>query len=838
MGLFDFFTKPKWKNSNSQVRLKAVENMSVDELETLLEIIREDSDRRVRLAALIKVNDRESMELLLQEALPEEILAAARVKLEEIYTDLIISETDERVAVELLALIENQVALADIVARTESVTVRCQAVAAIDDPRLLCDLLQQHIGKKPALAAVEKIDDPQMLAEIADKAINKSARSKAAEKLKPVVVEEVPDTEDSQTVLEQEKQEQAEQKALKEAKAREEERGREEEERLKKENVIADELKKKQELELKIEREKKEAERQEKEKKKEQEKEKEAEKARIEKETDETISDICLEMEKLAAASYHVQAEKESRKLSESWRKVLKNTEKQYVDFVARFQVASSAFWEKKEQFYKEQEWHQWNNKTQKEELCSLVELLKEDNDLHQVATKLKEYQAAWKQIGSVHKKYSQGLWERFKSSCDENYARCREFYAELDLKRQDSLVVKEELCVKAEEHVASTEWKDSSEFLQGLQKEWKEAGPAVRDKDQALYERFKKACDQFFERRNAIYAEQDAERKDNLLAKEKLCQDVEDLLQEPKREHGKAIQELQKKWKEIGPVPRKDDQKIWKRFRAACDSFYNWLDEQREDNLKKKILLCEQVEALLPENPDDELSKETVDRVVELQKEWKTIGPVPRKDDDAVWERFTSQCDTFFVARKIQAQEDENKRLENQSLKETLLQKAGEVIQQQDEKEITVGLQELQKEWKDIGPAPREQDQLLWDEFQSLCNAFFQQKADRFQDKKVVLEKNLKKKEELCLQLERVTGIEQNLETGENEKALDLIEQFKIARETNFLMAGKTGNAQTKKEEVLRIQQEWKALGPTFREHEQRLWRRYRKTIDLFFSK
>ena len=836
MGLFDFLKKPKWKNSNSQVRLKAVEKMSVDDLETLLEIIREDSDRRVRLAALVKINDPESIQLLLQEALPEEILAAVRARLEEIYTDLILCETDERVAGELLALIKSQTVLAAIVAQTDTVALRCQAIDAINDPQLLCDLLHQHIGKKPALAAVEKIDDPQMLAEIAEKAVNKSARSMAADKLKPVVVEQTEDTEDTQKVLEQEKQEQAEKKAIEEAKVRKEEQAREEEEKLRNEKIIAEELKQKQDLELEVERKKKELEQQE--KKKAKEKEKEEEKARIEEEALKDITDICLEMEKLSASPYNTQAEKESRNLSDSWRKALKNTEKEYDELVARFQAASDAFWEKKKQFYKEQEWVQWNNKTQKEELCTLAESLKENEDLHQVASKLKEYQASWKQIGTVHKKYSQDLWDRFKSACDHNYERCRGFYAELDEKRQESLVIKEGLCVKAEEHVASTQWKESAEFLQGLQKEWKEAGPADRKKDQVLYERFKKACDLFFERRNAIYAEQDAERKENLLAKEKLCQKVEDLLQDPKREHGKVIQELQKEWKEIGPVPRKDDQKIWKRFRASCDSYYNWLDEQRQENLKQKILLCEQVEALLPENSDDEVPTETVDRVIELQKEWKTIGPVPKKDDDAVWKRFTSQCDTFFVARKIQAEEEEKKRLENQDLKENLLQKAGEIIQQEDEKLITVGLQELQKEWKTIGPAPREQDQLLWDEFHSLCNAFFQQKADRFKEKKVVLEENLKKKEELCLQLERVTGIEQKLESGENEKALDLIEQFKIARETNFLLAGKTENAQTKKEEVLRIQQEWKTLGPTFREHEQRLWKRYRKTIDLFFSK
>jgi len=573
-------------------------------------------------------------------------------------------------------------------------------------------------------------------------------------------------------------------------------------------------------------------------KKLEQRKEELAEIARVEKEKLQVLADVCVEMEELVTASDRYQAEKKAKALNESWKKLPKSAGQQYDEFAGRFQSALDNFWEKQKQFYKEQEWQLWNNKTKKEELCTIAESLKEENDLHQVSAKLKECQAAWKEVGPVPKKDSDKLWNRFKSACDENYERCRVFYAELDQKRQESLVIKEGLCVRAEEHVASTEWKESADILKGLQKEWKEAGPGPRNKEEVLYKRFRKACDQFFDRRSAFFAEQDAEREDNLLAKEKLCQDVEDLLQEPKMEHSKVIRDLQKSWKEIGPVPRKNDKEIWKRFRGACDSYYNWLDEQRQDNLQQKIALCEQVEALQPENEDETVRKETVEKVVELQKQWKTIGPVPRKDADTIWERFTSQCDTFFTARKIRMQEEENKRLENQSRKETLLQRAGEVIQQQDEKEITVQLQELQKEWKQVGPAPKEYEQILWDEFQGLCNAFFQQKENRYNEKKAVLDENLKKKEELCFQLERLTGNEHDLGNAVKEGALDLIEQFKIAREANFLLAGKTESSQKKKEEIRRIQQEWKALGPTYREHEQRLWKRYRRAIDLFFVK
>jgi len=924
MGLLNFFKKPKWKNSKSNVRLAAIDDMSVDDLETLVEIIREDSDQQVRIAALAKVDDRKSIELLLQEKLPKTITAPVREKLEEIYTDLIIFGSKECIPGELLVRITKHNLLARIAVEADAVDLRCQAVAAIDEPGVLCELLKKHCGKKPALAAVKKINDAQMLAEIVKKAVNKSARAMAAKKLsakaaggndKKELDSVRKPAENEQTVSNQYDKEKKLSKILAEKIQKKQELcdqvaslcneiGEESESRFAEiekkwpaedPNLDDEELlslqKRYEEVcnrfhttleEFKNEKQNKEnltascvqiehflqndnigkagallkkniqelesmawrwldsdtitarfaACRE----KLEQRKEELTEIARVEKENLQAVTDACAEMEKLANSSDRYQAEKKAKKLTESWGKLSKDGGKQYDEIAVRFQSASDDFWKKQKLFYKEQEWQRWNNKTKKEELCTIVESLKEENDLHQVSAKLKECQAAWKEIGPVSKKDSDELWRRFKSACDENYERCRVFYNELDQKRRESLVIKERLCAQAEEHVASTEWKESADILKGLQKEWKEAGPGPRKNDEVLYKRFRKACDQFFDRRSEFFAEQDEERKDNLLAKEKLCQAVEDLLQEPKREHEKLIRELQKSWKEIGPAPRENDQEIWQRFRGACDSYYAWLDEKRQENLQQKIALCEQVEALLPGIENGLSQDEAVRNIVEFQKQWKTIGPVPRKEADAIWKRFRSQCDNFFAARKIQAQEDENKRLENKSLKENLLQRAGEVIQQQDEKEISVQLQALQEEWKQIGPASREQEQLLQDEFQALCNAFFQEKQHGHEEKNEVLDENLKKKEELCFQLERLAGNEHEFGNEDKDGPLDLIEQFKIAREANFLLAGKTENLQKKQEEVRRIQQEWKVMGPTYREHEQRLWKRYRRAIDLFF--
>ena len=925
MGLFDFFKKPKWKHSNSTVRLAAIDGMGVDDMETLIEIIRDDSDQQVRLAALEKVDTPQYLELLLQETLPEEMTDPVSGKLEIIHADLIISGSEECDPEQLLAEITQPDLLARIAVEADAVDLRCRAVTAIDDPVILCEILAEHCGKKPALAAVKKINDPQILAELAEKAVNKSARALAAKKLAATEAEEIepldiapspqPATEEETTPKQEEdlentarlvaEQVQKIQQLCDQIEVLAKEIGEESENRfaeiakkwtnagpaLNDEklsdlqnryeevcstfhttlNGFKNEKQRHEELTSACDRIEKFLQKNNLEKAEEllnsqiqpledmawqwidssaliarftacrkklaRGKEQLAEKTRLEQEKLQALTELCTNMEQLVAASDRYQAEKQAKNLNTSWQKLYNKAEQQYNELADRFQTASDDFWKKQKQFYKEQEWQRWNNKTRKKELCTLVEALKDEEDIHQVSAQLKEYQAAWKETGPVAKKDSNELWERFKSACDENYARCRTFYAELDQKRRESLVIKEGLCTRAEEHAASTNWKESTEALKELQKEWKEAGPGLRNKDEALYKKFRRSCDQFFDRRSVFYAEKDAERKENLLAKEKLCGEVEELLQEPQLEHDRIIRELQKNWKTIGPVPRENDQDIWKRFRGACDSYYSWLDEQRQGNLQQKIALCEQVEALLPGNESSLSRDEAVQKIVELQKEWKTIGPVPRKESDAVWKRFRSQCDNFFAARKLQIVEDRKKSLENQTLKENLLQKAGEIIQQQDAQEISAQLQALEEEWKQLGPAPGEQEELLWDEFQGMCKAFFQETGQGNQVDEATLAENLKKKEELCFQLERLAGNEHTFGEDDEEGTVDLVEQFRIAREANFMLSGKTEDLQKKKEEVRRIQQDWKAMGPTWQDKEQILWKRYRRAIDRFFT-
>ncbi len=925
MGLFDFLKQPKWKSSKTPVRLAAVKEIAASELDTLLEIIKDDTEDEICIAALEKITDTHILEQLARESLRPALHQAVAEKLETRYTAALLNDSEQQVQESLLQKIQDPQLLAKIAVQAKKVALRVNAVDKIHDQQLLTDLLQQACGKKPALAAVKKITDPGFLQIIADKAANKTARTQAALKLQSqsggesspsstagtegavstseqtlppnttkttanaeygllletgnkfckqiellctnmgdgaendfaAIVRKWPDFSDCSDLLEVKELEQTYRDlCINFSKTHKEFLNEKDHfatiltryDRVKsllaKDNLAGAEtlldetfadieqtnwhwinsadisqdlIQLRQQLE--------------------QRKDELRGIASRENEQLELATVLCDQMEELVNNKERYHLDKEAKQLTEKWDDLPESLKDQHPELITRFQNARKNFTRKQQDFYKEQEWQLWTNKTHKEELCQKVTALQDDDDLHNVSRLLKEYQAAWKQIGPVPHKDSEQLWQRFTTVCDEVYARCQKFYAELDAQREQATTVKQEFCVQAEQHAQSTDWKQSADFLKELQKQWKATGPAERDLEQELYVRFRKACDTFFDRRSAFYAQQDEKRKDNLAAKEVLCREVENLIKTPTMDTGKQIQKIQKQWKTIGPVPRQNDEEIWRRFRTSCDSYYTWLDEQRQQNLGQKTALCEQVVALLPESDTAPVEKGIIDQVIAIQKKWKTIGPVPRKDADPLWKRFTSTCDRFFIERKKLQQEEEKQRRENQIAKEDILRLAGEAMELPTEQEITERLKELQQQWKEIGPAPWDHEQILWDEFHGLCNAFFAKKRERYLEKTAVLEENLKKKEELCFQLERLAGTDTPTEAPATDKDLDLAEQFKIAREANFLLAGSSENSQRKREEVRRIQQEWKQAGNTFREKEQQLWKRYRRAIDKIYA-
>lgn len=228
-------------------------------------------------------------------------------------------------------------------------------------------------------------------------------------------------------------------------------------------------------------------------------------------------------------------------------------------------------------------------NLKKKEALCEKIEALAaqlatipDAAGWKAVSDSLKALQAEWKAVGPVPtKEQADALWQRFKTTADKVYAEQKAHYAELDEERGENLKKKEALCKKVEAVTLSNDWKGTSELIKGYQAEWKAVGPGPRqrrDEEEALWTRFRGACDKFFERRQAAFAKQDEERGGNLKKKEALCDQAEALARKEDldQDDGESeIKRLQAEWKRIGPVPKEQADALWARFRGAADQVF-----------------------------------------------------------------------------------------------------------------------------------------------------------------------------------------------------------------------------------------------------------------------
>jgi len=225
---------------------------------------------------------------------------------------------------------------------------------------------------------------------------------------------------------------------------------------------------------------------------------------------------------------------------------------------------------------------------------------------------------------------------------------------------------IRDTLCQQAEQLAALEDLKNASRGLNELQRRWKAAGPAPHERADVLWQRFRTATSTLRKRLDQHHAVVDVERKSNYERKLALCNKAEALKDSTDwKRSADAFKALQAEWKATGPVPRKGSDEIWKRFRAACDAFFDRrkedlsrLDTERTGNLEKKEALCVRAEELADSRDWDVVSNE----LKRLQARWKMIGPVPRRTSDAIWNRFRGTCDRFFerFARRHEIEDDD----------------------------------------------------------------------------------------------------------------------------------------------------------------------------------
>jgi len=346
-----------------------------------------------------------------------------------------------------------------------------------------------------------------------------------------------------------------------------------------------------------------------------------------------------------------------------------------------------------------------------------------------------RELQNRWREIGSVPQAKLKDLWDTYHHHVENFYdfIKINKELRDLDLKK--NLETKMEICEKSEELLVEPSIIKAFNVLQKYHEQWREVGPVPRDKKDELWERFKAATSIINKKHQDYFEGRKSEQKKNLDAKIALCEKVEEIastdidIHRDWDERSKELIELQKIWRTIGFAPKKDNNKIYERFRIASDKFfdrkrefYNQNKEEQNGNLQLKTDLCLQAEAL----KDSTDWKKTADEFIAIQKAWKEIGPVPRKFSDVVWKRFRAACDFFFENKSKHFSSIDGEQLDNLRLKKELLEEVKQFSLSGDDGADLDKLKEFQRRFTDIGHVPFKDKDVIQNDFRDVINKHF----------------------------------------------------------------------------------------------------------------
>ena len=297
------------------------------------------------------------------------------------------------------------------------------------------------------------------------------------------------------------------------------------------------------------------------------------------------------------------------------------------------------------------------------------------------------------------------------------------------------NLELKQQLCEEAEALDDETDIVAAFRKLQELHTNWREIGPVAKELREELWARFKAASSAINKKYQAFFEDRKSKEKENADAKTELCEKIEQISTDNLKTYAqwdevtKQIIALQEDWKKLGYASRKANAALFARFRKSCDDFFSKkaeffksMKEELSANLAKKTELCERAEALM----DSTDWKEATDKFVEMQKEWKTIGPVVKKYSDTVWKRFIAACDHFFDQKKkqnvnVHAVEHDNLKSKKEiiaTLKETI-ENAGEEAAQK--------VRELMDRWQEIGHVPFKEKDKIYAQYRELVDKAFE---------------------------------------------------------------------------------------------------------------
>lgn len=415
----------------------------------------------------------------------------------------------------------------------------------------------------------------------------------------------------------------------------------------------------------------------------------------------------------------------------------------------ARVKHLLEKYKEKKSDYNKVQEAEKYENLKKKYEIIDKIkELVNREESINKTFHEFRFLQNEWHAIGIVPQNSLKDLWENYHHNVEifYDYIKINKELKDLDLKKNlESKVI---LCEKAEQLMLEPNPVNAFRFLQDYHNQWREIGPVPQESKNEIWERFKEATAQINKRHHEYFEKQKDDQRKNLESKITLCEEVEAInILEIKNfrdfdDKAAKVVAFQKMWRTIGFAPKKQNNKVYQRFREACDAFFEkkrgfYADnkEVQQTNLQKKIDLCVQAEAL----QDSTDWKATSDALIKLQKEWKEIGPVPRKQSEKSWKRFRKACDQFFNRKteffaKLDTSYEDNLITKLAVIEELEAFEPGTDVQAAFDR-----LKDLQRKWTEIGFVPFNKKEEITNRYRNALNKEFDKLKIADEDKSIL---------------------------------------------------------------------------------------------------
>jgi len=415
----------------------------------------------------------------------------------------------------------------------------------------------------------------------------------------------------------------------------------------------------------------------------------------------------------------------------------------------ARVKHLLEKYREKKTDFNRVQEAEKYDNLKKKYDIIDRIkELVNREESINKTFQEFRFLQNEWHSIGVVPQNALKDLWENYHHNVEifYDYIKINKELRDLDLKK--NLELKVQLCENAEELLLEPNAVNAFRFLQDYHNQWREIGPVPPESKNEIWERFKEATSQINKRHHEYFEKQKDDQHKNFEAKITLCEEVEaiNLLEianfKDFDEKAEKVVALQKMWRTLGYAPKKQNNKVYQRFRDACDSFfekkrgfYASNKETQQNNLQRKIELCIQAEAL----QDSTDWKATSDALIRLQKDWKEIGPVPRKQSEKCWKRFRKACDHFFNRKTEHFAELDTSYEDNLKAKLAVIEELEQFEPGADVQAAFDRLKEIQRKWTEIGFVPFSMKDEITIRYRNVLNKEFDKLKIGDEDKSIL---------------------------------------------------------------------------------------------------